>query len=89
LGTQRQLIYEYEKRNDDIGDIVKKAKALVEYYYEKGVAEGDIHPATGIFALKNFGWTDAIQINTGNQAEQLTLTEIKEQLKQRDKKSNG
>jgi len=76
---------EYEKRNDEVGAIVKEAKALVEYYYEKGVAEGDIHPATGIFVLKNFNWTDVVQIHTNSQPQQLTPDDIKEQLKGRGK----
>ena len=89
LGTNRMTLNDYDRRNDDIGSIIKEAKALVEYYYEKGVAEGDIHPATGIFALKNFGWTDAIQINTNAQPEQLTPDDIKKQLRERNKGNAG
>lgn len=86
LGTNRMTLFEYEKHNDEIGQVIREAKAIVEYYYEKGVAEGDIHPATGIFALKNFGWTDVLQINTNQQPAQLTPEDIKQQIKDRDKK---
>ncbi len=88
LGTSRMLLLEYEKRTDELGEVVREAKALVEYYYEKGTSEGDIHPAVGIFALKNFNWTDVVQINTNQQPERLTPDDIKRELMEKKKKEN-
>jgi hypothetical protein len=85
LGTNRMTLLDYDKRTDELGAIVREAKALVEYYYEKGTSEGDIHPAVGIFALKNFNWTDVLQINTNTQPEQLTPDDIKREIKERAK----
>jgi hypothetical protein len=85
LGTNRMTLLDYDKRTDELGAIVREAKALVEYYYEKGTSEGDIHPAVGIFALKNFNWTDVLQINTNTQPEQLTPDDIKREIKERTK----
>jgi len=89
LGTSRNVLIEYEKRRDEFSDLIQKAKTLVEYYYEKGVAEGDIHPATGIFALKNFGWTDVLQIHTNNTPEQLSPDDIARYLKEKKQGSNN
>lgn len=89
LGTNRMTLLDYEKKNDEIGSIIKEAKAVVEYYYERGASEGDIHPAVGIFALKNFNWTDVVQINTNVQTEQLTPDDIKRKLKEKGKDEGG
>ena len=55
IGTNRQVLTDYEKR-DDYKDIVKRAKCIIENSYEislrKNGRSGDI------FALKNFGWRD-------------------------------
>ena len=85
LGTSRNVLIEYEKRNDEFSDAIKKAKTLVEYYYEKGAVNGEIHPAVGIFALKNFGWTDVLQINSNSVPEQLSPDDIRRQLMERKK----
>ena len=82
LGTNRMTLLDYEKRNDDVGAIITEAKAVVEHYYERGASEGDIHPAVGIFALKNFNWTDVVQINTNVQNERLSPDDIKRKLKE-------
>lgn len=37
---------------------VKRAKTLVENFYESATAKGDIPVAMGVFALKNFHWKD-------------------------------
>lgn len=53
--SSRTAIDEYLKY-DGFSNSVKKAKAFVEYEYEKRLAG---HSPTGaIFALKNYGWSD-------------------------------
>jgi len=85
LGTTRVTLIDYENRKNEFSDVVAWAKTVIEHYYEKGVAEGDIHPAVGIFALKNFKWTDIVQINTNTQPDQLTPDDIKRQLMEKKK----
>lgn len=91
LGTNRKTLLEYENRNNEFSDLIRAAKTLVEYYYEKGTAEGDVHPAMGIFALKNFEWTDVLQIKANTTPETLNPMDIKQQLEQRKniKEING
>ena len=56
----KQLIQDYEKR-DGYGDIIKRAKLLVENSYEISLRK---HGRTGdIFALKNFGWKDQKEVS--------------------------
>jgi hypothetical protein len=83
LDTTRATLMEYEERDNELSVIIKRAKTTVEYYYEQGAAAGEIHPAVGIFALKNFNWTDVIQINTKTPPEQLTPDEIKQRLQEK------
>lgn len=78
--NSRQAIINYEVKKEYY-DTIKKAKLLIEHYYEKGVVEGDIHPATGIFILKNFEWKDTFEVNTNKQPERLEINDIQEQLK--------
>ena len=61
LGTGRKTLLDYEAR-DLYGNIIKKAKLMVENSYEKDLKKSG---RTGtIFALKNFkdGWVDRQEI---------------------------
>ena len=55
LGTSKQLLIDYQKR-EEFKDIIDEAKLIVEHSYElslrKNGRSGDI------FALKNFDWKD-------------------------------
>ncbi len=84
LDTTRYTLLEYTERTDEYAAVILKAKTMIEHSYELGAAQGDIHPAVGIFALKNFGWTDVVQINSNRQPEQLTQEEIRRQLQERN-----
>lgn len=77
--TSRQALLNYQVKKEFV-DTVKKAKLIVEHYYEKGVTEGDIHPATGIFILKNFEWKDVFEINTNKEPEVLNPDDVKAKL---------
>ncbi|MDD5017161.1 MAG: terminase small subunit [Eubacteriales bacterium] len=83
--TTRLSLINYQHK-DEFAPIVEQAKLKVEYYYEHGGADGEIHPATTIFALKNFGWTDTIQITGKNADERLTPEEIAVQIEAAKKK---
>ncbi len=52
-------------RNDEIGDIVSDAYMRVEEFYEKHLLTSK--PTGAIFALKNFGWSDAQQVELTGQ----------------------
>jgi len=55
LGTSRQVLGQYEER-EDYKELIVRARTLVEHSYELGLkANGK---AGDIFALKNFGWRD-------------------------------
>ena len=43
---------------DGFSDSIKRAKAIVENYYEEATMTGDIPVAMGVFGLKNFKWKD-------------------------------
>jgi hypothetical protein len=77
--TTRHSLINYQNK-DDFAPIIEQAKLMVEHYYENGGAKGEIHPATTIFALKNFGWTDVIQIKGNDTSERLTPEEIAAQI---------
>lgn len=46
--------------DSDYGDIVKGAISAVEFFYETKLSEGK--PVGAIFALKNFGWSDRMDV---------------------------
>lgn len=54
--VHRQSLTDYEKRNDEFSDIIKKARTRVESDYEKQLYKST--PTGAIFALKNMGWKD-------------------------------
>lgn len=53
----RRAIDEYATY-DGFQHSVKRAKTLIENFYEEATMTGDIPPAFGIFGLKNFKWKD-------------------------------
>lgn len=59
----RQSLYDYEK-NKEFSYIIKKAKFKVEHEYEKKLS---YDKCTGsVFALKNMGWSDRMDIQQNN-----------------------
>ena len=56
--NSRGTIYEYEKKNDEFSDTIKKARLRCENWVEEQSFSGTVPPAVGIFALKNYGWKD-------------------------------
>ena len=55
----KPAFYEYEKR-EGFQNSVKRARLLVENAYEAALHKGN--PAGPIFALKNFGWSDRLDV---------------------------
>lgn len=61
LGTYRQTLMEYQQR-DEFADTIKKAKEKVMAGYEIDLKQkGRVGT---IFALKNFGWVDKVEIES-------------------------
>lgn len=77
LDLDKKNFYEYEKR-EGYQDIVKRARMIVENSYEISLRENG---RTGdIFALKNFGWRDKMEVET-NKDELNKLDKILEEMK--------
>jgi translation elongation factor EF-G len=55
----RQMMDEYMAK-EEFGDIIKRAKARVEHFYEKGLHSAT--PVGRIFGLKNMGWKDKQEV---------------------------
>ena len=58
--TGRQALCDYERRPEFV-DAVKRLKSMCEDYYEQRLTAGG-NPAGAIFALKNFGWRDKVEV---------------------------
>lgn len=54
----RQSFYDYEKK-DEFAYIIKRARLLVENWYEKKLYTQ--YTTGAIFALKNMGWVDKVE----------------------------
>ena len=60
----RQSFYNYEAKKDFL-DTIKKARLRCEQYVENALMSNKVAPASGIFILKNYNWTDKqdVEIN--------------------------
>ena len=56
----RASFYDYEKK-PEFAHAIKRARSFIEREYESLLKLGN--PAGAIFALKNFGWTDQLDLN--------------------------
>lgn len=89
LDTTKDILNDYEsgKYNDNQNDFtypIKRLKMMVEEAYEE-----KLHGTTAagaIFALKNFGWRDVMDVNTNKQPEELTNEDIAELVRSRHRK---
>ena len=59
----RQSFYDYEK-NDKYSYTIKRARLTIEEHYEKNLVGNS--PTGSIFALKNFGWKDKLEVDQNN-----------------------
>lgn len=64
--SSRASLDEYEKRAGFFNS-VKSAKMRVENSYEKSLRGGG-HPSGPIFALKNFGWSDRMDLTSSDKS---------------------
>ena len=65
LDTSRDVLIDYEKglhneRDPEFSHAIKRAKMIVENSYEQRLAGNN--PTGAIFALKNFGWSDKLDL---------------------------
>ena len=61
--SSRQSFYDYEN-NEHFSYTIKRARLRIECEYEKGLHSK--FPAGSIFALKNFGWADKLDVKSEN-----------------------
>lgn len=59
--SSRDALGEYEKRGAGFADAVKRARLMVEHSYERRLDRD--RPTGAIFGLKNFGWSDRMDVN--------------------------
>lgn len=57
--NSRDTLAQYISRNDELSDIIKRAKLGVECHYEEGL--NTFKSVGAIFALKNMGWKDQVE----------------------------
>ncbi len=69
----KQLLADYEQR-DDYKEIVRQARLIVEHSYELALRNTTI-PAGVIFALKNFGWSDRMEVDHSGGVEIITIVD--------------
>lgn len=75
LGITRETLMNYERR-DEFFDTIKRLKLFVENYAEENLFNSNGRSVVGaIFSLKNFGWTDKMEINQVNRGYSETLEE--------------
>lgn len=78
--ANKSSLYDYS-RKDSFSNSIKRAISRIEKHHEIAIAHGD--KCTGnIFALKNFGWRDSIDVN---QKSQIDFRYSKEERKKRIK----
>lgn len=70
----------YDTETEKFSDSIKRALMIVENYYEEN---GD--GAMGIFALKNFGWKDKLEMEHGTPGDKAFKWEV-EIVRPEDKK---
>ena len=65
LGTDREVLWEWTttgRKGKAVTDILKKGKAVMKVLMEDYMQNGKINPVSGIFLMKNMGYTDQQQI---------------------------
>ena len=67
----KQLLADYGER-DGYKEIVAQAKLTIEHSYEISLRT-DAKPVGAIFGLKNFGWSDRVDIDHGGKVEIITI----------------
>lgn len=72
--SSKNTFYDYMKR-PEFAESAKRASLLIEYEYEKRLNSG-LPPTAPIFALKNFGWTDAQKVDHTSSDGSMTPKEV-------------
>jgi len=61
----RQSMYDYEKK-EAFSYTIKRARLKIENSYEQDIRNSGLVPTGSIFALKNFGWSDKLEIDNNH-----------------------
>jgi phosphopantetheine adenylyltransferase len=70
--SHREAMADYEKR-EGFSDIIKSARARVEYSYEKMLHRSEGQVTGPIFALKNMGWKDRSEVDNTHKFDALPI----------------
>lgn len=74
LGTSKQLLIDYQKR-EEFREVINEAKLLIEHSYELSLRKNG---RTGdIFALKNFDWKDKSEQDITSNGESIQPVLVK------------
>jgi hypothetical protein len=74
----RASMYDYKDKTE-FTNTIKKATAVIEMYYEKGLMSK--YSTGSIFALKNHGWSDKVEQEITTKETPLTQEERAERIK--------
>lgn len=78
LNTSRETLLNYEKKDGEFFDTIKKAKDIIYAYAEEFLYSGK-NPAGAIFNLKNnWGWTDKQEIDHTSKGESIAPKVVSE-----------
>ena len=84
LGHHRQTLINWQNKGDRRGQLISRAKQVLESLTEQWMTCGRINPVSGIFILKaQFHWKEAITIETASPGQlrpQLTPAEVARQI---------
>ena len=63
LGYSKQTLWNWQKKGGRRGELIDRAKQVLEALMEQWMTTGKINPVSGIFCLKAaFGWRDVMTI---------------------------
>lgn len=83
LGTTRDTLMEYQSK-EEFSDTIKRLKLYAENFAEEYLYNPNGRAVVGaIFALKNFGWSDKMEIETNRSAIGALTEEEHEEMKRR------
>ena len=65
LGVRRETVWKWEHSGGERGELISKAKGIMEMHLEEWLHTSKTNSTGAIFALKNhFGWKDSLELTT-------------------------
>ncbi len=83
LGTTRDTLMDYQ-RKEEFSDTIKRLKLYAENYAEEYLYNPNGRAVVGaIFALKNFGWSDKLELETSQKTSGAMTAEERAEAQER------